>query len=96
MPKTEWRNVAAGDGGKMQEFPIGYAPMCCIVCGNIVGGEFKDLENHYRNRHQGTPLQTFPCQYCKGRKKTATKRNQHERRCKDRPKDEPLLPETRC
>lgn len=93
MSKTEWRNVARGDKTIQQEFPIGYAPMCCIICGDVIGGEFKDLENHYRERHETTPLQTFFCSYCKKSNKTAVKRNQHERRCKDKPPDErlPLL-----
>jgi len=88
MVKTKWRNVA---DGKMQEFPIGYSPHCCIVCADVIGGEFKDLEEHYKQRHQDAPLPTFPCSYCSKQIKTVVKRNRHERRCKDRPVDEKLL-----
>jgi len=88
MAKTEWRNVLRAGEQIMQEFLVGYAPMCCVFCGDIIGGEFKDLEHHYSQKHQGVPLQKFPCQYCQSPKKTATKRNQHERRCNNKPKDQ--------
>ena len=91
MPKMEYRDVMRGGENVQLPFPIGYAPMCCIVCGDVVGGEFKDLEDHYRKNHQDASLQTFPCQWCTKPTKTAAKRNRHERRYKNKPKNEMLL-----
>ena len=93
MPKMEYRPALNEDGEAVEKpFPVSYAPMCCIICADVVGGEFKDLEKHYSDQHLKTPLQTFPCSYCKQPKKTATKRNQHERRCKDKPAGVRLIP----